>query len=73
MNTKHARWLATINKFHFEINYIKGKENMAEDSLRRQVQVNHLAAMNSYGTDLQDRILQAGQQDIRYIEIVHKL
>ena len=29
--------------------------------------------MSSYGTDLQDRIIQAGQQDLRYMDIVHKL
>ena len=29
--------------------------------------------MSSYGTYLQDRILQASQQDVRYMEIVHRL
>jgi len=29
--------------------------------------------MSSYGTSLHDRILQVGQQDVRYMEIVHKL
>ena len=29
--------------------------------------------MSSYGTDLQDKILQASQQDVRYMEIVHRL
>ena len=60
LNTKQTRWLATINEFDFEIRYIKGKENRVEDALSRWVQVNHLAAMSSYGTDLQDMILQVG-------------
>jgi len=29
--------------------------------------------MSSYGTDLQDRILQAGHQDVKYMEITHRL
>jgi len=62
-----------ISEFDFEIKYIKGQENRVADALSRQIQVNHLAAMSSYGTNLQDRILQAGQQDVRYMEIMHRL
>jgi len=29
--------------------------------------------MSSYEINLQDRILQAGKQDVRYMEIVHRL
>ena len=29
--------------------------------------------MSSYATNLQDRILQVGQQDVRCMDIVHKL
>ena len=43
------------------------------DALSRSIQVNHLAVMSSYGIDLQDRILRAGQQDVRYKEIMHRL
>jgi len=57
LNARQARWLAMINEFGFEIRYIKGKENRVADALSRWVQVNHLAAMSSYGTNLQDRIL----------------
>ena len=49
--------MATINKFDFKIKYIKGKENMVVGALSIWVQVHHLAAMRSYGTNLQDRIL----------------
>jgi len=43
------------------------------DALSRQIHIHHLVAMSSCGTYLQDRILQAGQQDVRYMEIVHRL
>jgi len=60
LNNRQDRWLATINEFNFEIRYIKGKGNKVAYALSRQVHVNHLAVMSSYGTDLQDRILQVG-------------
>ena len=52
--------MATINEFDFEIRYIKGKDNRVADVVRRRGQVNHLAAMTSYGTDLHDKIMQDG-------------
>lgn len=62
-----------ISEFDFENRYIKGKENRVEDSLSRWIQVNHLTTMSSYGTNLQDRISWAGQQEVKYMDIVHKL
>eukprot|EP00253_Pinus_taeda_P035514 PITA_35514 len=56
LNAKQARWLAILSKFDFEIKYIKGKENRVADTLSRKAQVNHIAVMRSYGTELQDRI-----------------
>ena len=35
--------------------------------------MNHIEVMSSYGTDFHDRILQAGKQDVRYLEIVDRL
>jgi len=61
LNVRQARWLATISEFDFEIRYIKGKENMVVDALSRIVQVNHIATMSSYGTNLMTQILQVGQ------------
>jgi len=60
VNGREAQWLVTISEFDFEIKYIKGKENIVVDALSRWVQVNHLAAMISYGIDLQVRILHEG-------------
>jgi len=62
-----------INKFDFEIRYIKGKENRVADALSRRVHVHHLAAMSSYGIDFQERMFRAEQQDVRYMDIVQRL
>lgn len=36
-NVRKARWLATPSEFHFNIMYIKGKENRVADALSRRV------------------------------------
>lgn len=68
-----ARWLATLSEFDFKIRYIKEKENQVVDALSRKFQGNHIATMSFYGIELQDRILQAGQQDDKSMEIMHRL
>jgi len=37
LNTRQARWLATLSEFDFEIKYIKGKENRVVDALSKRV------------------------------------
>ena len=61
MKATQAKWLSMIIEFDFEIKYIKGNENRVVDTLRRRVHVNHIATMSSYGTYLQDQILQVRQ------------
>lgn len=73
LNARKDKLLATINKFEFKIRYIKGKESKVADALSKRILVNHIATMISYGIDLQDQILQEGQQDDRYMELRHKL
>ena len=72
LNGRKAQWLAMISEFECEIMYIIGKKNRVADALSRWIQVNHIAAMSSYKTYLQDRILQAGAHDVRYMEIMHR-
>ena len=40
----------------FEIKHIKGKENKVVDALSRNVNLNVLATMSSYKTNLEDKI-----------------
>jgi len=37
LNSRQARWLATLSEFDFEIEYIKGKENKVADYLSKRV------------------------------------
>ena len=73
LNVRQSRWLATMNKFEFEIRYIKRKENRFAYNLSMRFQVKHITSMSPYGTYLQDQILQEGQQDDRYKELMHRL
>eukprot|EP00253_Pinus_taeda_P001723 PITA_01723 len=73
LNARKARWLATISEFGFEIMYIKGKENRVAGTLSRRIHENCIVVMSSHGTYLLDRILQAGQHDDRYRELMHRL
>lgn len=73
LNFRQARWLANLNEYDFEIRYIKGKENMVVDAISRRVQVNHIASIISYGTNLQEKILHNGHHDDRYQQLRHKL
>lgn len=59
LNARKYRWLAMLSEFDFKIRYIKGKEKRLANSLSRRVQLNHVAIVISYGTNLQDRILHA--------------
>lgn len=52
MNAMQARLLATLNDLDFGIRYVKGKENRVTDALSKNVQVNHVATMSYYGTEL---------------------
>jgi len=57
MNSRQARWSATISEFDFEIMSIKGKENRVVDALSRWIEVNHIVIMSSYAIGLQHHIL----------------
>eukprot|EP00253_Pinus_taeda_P002058 PITA_02058 len=52
LNVEKSRWLDALNEFDFDIRYIKGKENRVLDALSREVKVNHIVAISSYGTKL---------------------
>lgn len=52
LNVRKTRWLAALSEFDFKIRYIKGKENMIVDVLRKRVHVNHIVAMSSYGKNM---------------------
>lgn len=43
-----------LSEFDFEIRHTKGKLNKVVDPISRRLHVNHIEAMSSYGTYLQD-------------------
>lgn len=73
LNLTKVRWFPTLSELDFKIKYIKVKDNQVASSLSRNVKVNHIAAMTYYETELQDMILQVGQWDDKYMDIMHVL
>jgi hypothetical protein len=63
LNARHARWMALINEFDFEIKHIKGKENKVADALSQSVQAIHLATTSVGESDIQQRIKTLSQGD----------
>jgi hypothetical protein len=37
LNARHARWIAFLSEFDFEVRHIKGKENKVADALSRRI------------------------------------
>ena len=54
LNTRHARCLAFLSEYDFEIKHIKGKETKVADSLRRNAVTSFVASISSYKTNLED-------------------
>lgn len=62
-----------LSEFDFEIRYIKGGENRVVDALSRRVQMNHVEAIISYGTGLEEKIKSTRQLDEKYRKIKARL
>jgi hypothetical protein len=68
LNSRQSRWLQFINEYNFVINHIKWKENKVVDALSRRVHELHATTINTYQSDLKDKILEAGKSDLQYME-----
>jgi hypothetical protein len=56
LNARHARWMALISEFDFEIKHIKGKYNKVVYALKWSVHAIHLATTSVGESDIQERI-----------------
>jgi hypothetical protein len=73
LNARQIRWLEFLCEYEFDIKYIKGKDNKVVDALSRKVHELHATAISMYRTELKDRILEAGNVDLQYKNLVTKL
>jgi hypothetical protein len=73
LNTRQSRWLEFLCEYDFEINHMKGKENKVPDALSRRVHELHVTTISMYQTDIKNRILEATNVYLQYIELVAKL
>jgi hypothetical protein len=54
LNARHARWMALLSDFDFEIKHIKGKENRVVDAHIISVKMIHLEAVSTYEIDVRE-------------------
>jgi hypothetical protein len=59
LNSRQARWMAFLSKFHFEIKHIKGKENKVSDVLSRSMKTIHLIAVSTCEMNVKERVRNA--------------
>jgi ribonuclease HI len=73
LNAKQNRWLEFLCEYDFDIKHIRGKENKVADALSRKVCDSHTSAIIMYRTYNKGRILEAGNTDLQYRDLVAKL
>ena len=73
LNARQSRWLEFLCEYDFDIKHIKGKENKVVDALSRTVHELHATSISMYQTDIKSRILEAGNANLQYRELVAKL
>ena len=73
LNARQSRWLEFLSEYDFDIKHIKWKENKVVDALNRRVHEMHATTINTYQSDLKDRITEPTESDLQYKELVAKL
>lgn len=72
-NARKARWLAFLSEYDFEIKNMKGNENKVANALSRNVNLNVLATIRSYKTNLKDKIEENITFDKTYQNLKDKI
>lgn len=69
LNVRHERWITLSSEFHFEVKYIKGKENKVENSLSRRLQVAYVEAINTCEVDIRENIKDEMHRDDNFQQV----
>jgi hypothetical protein len=64
LNARKRKWLEFINKYEFDINHIKGKENKVVDALNMRVHEMHSKNISMYQSNFKDIILEDAKSDL---------
>jgi len=73
LNSRHARWMALISEFYFEIKHIKGKEIKVVDALSWSIQIIHLTTRSVWEPDIQQRIKTLLQEDDLFNKVKERM
>ena len=72
INSRKARWPASLSEYDFEIKHIKEKENKVVDALSMNVVKSFVASISSYKTDLEDKFKRRNKAEPRILEFKRK-
>ena len=73
LNARQARWLAFLSEYDFKIQHIKGKENKVVDALSRNARLNFAIVINTYTTDLEEKLKAGLELDEIYQKLQAKM
>ena len=69
---RQSRWLSFISEYDIEIKHIKGKENKVVDALSINAITNFISTINSYKTELDDKLEEGIKMDKEYQNLSEK-
>ena len=72
LNARQARCLDFLNKYHFELKHIKGKENKVSNALRWWTHMIYEVTLSQTDADLHENIRVANRVDPFYVDILNK-
>ena len=70
INSRQARWLAFLSKYHFESNHIKGKENKITHALSPKAHMLYEVTLSQSNSFLHERIRMTSKVDRFYVEFL---
>jgi hypothetical protein len=73
LNVRHARWIAFLSEFDFEVRHIKGKENKVVDALSSRIHGLFEININTKKVILEQRIRMASVNDENYTKMMEEL
>jgi hypothetical protein len=73
LNARQTRWLEFLSEYDFEIKHIKEKEYQVVDALNMRAHEVRVVVINTYMTDMKDKIITTTNSDRHYLKIKETL
>ena len=71
LNAHHAKCIAFLSEYYFEINHIEGKENIVTDVIRQQHEL-HIILVSEYEPKFKKLLKEVSKEDPKYKILLEK-